>query len=257
MIVLTTMIVATAVGAGFIGEGMLFVNQAAASASLVVVLRKHGTGAERAVDAVVGGAVAFVVGVIVFPAAPMPRVLDAEREVLRSLADALEHVSGLLRSGARADAGWSMRVGNEIHDRLAHLATERSTALMIVRIAPRRWHQRTAVELEVERVAQLDLLANAVLSLVRSSAGALDDHEHLPSALCGAISALAPALAELADTQQPWPPDLVGNVNEVASRTMEHVAALSFARAPAIASLLRATGRDLIALTQAGGSTEE
>jgi uncharacterized membrane protein YgaE (UPF0421/DUF939 family) len=89
-IVMVTMLVALAVGGGFVGEGMMFVNQAAGSAILVVALTRHGTGAERAVDALVGGGAALLVGVILFPAAPLPRLWGAERAVLDSLADALE-----------------------------------------------------------------------------------------------------------------------------------------------------------------------
>ena len=55
LIVLVTLFVAIIAGVGFVGEGMMFANQAAASAILVVTLHQHGTGAERAVDAIIGG----------------------------------------------------------------------------------------------------------------------------------------------------------------------------------------------------------
>jgi uncharacterized membrane protein YgaE (UPF0421/DUF939 family) len=70
-VVLVTLIVAVGVGIGFVGEGMMFVNQAAASAILVVVLHRAGTGGERATDALVGGAVALVIGVGLFPVEPL------------------------------------------------------------------------------------------------------------------------------------------------------------------------------------------
>lgn len=72
VIALATMLVAVLLGAGFAGEGMMFVNQAAASAILVVTVRGQAIAGERAVDALVGGAVAVIVGVILFPAAPLP-----------------------------------------------------------------------------------------------------------------------------------------------------------------------------------------
>jgi uncharacterized membrane protein YgaE (UPF0421/DUF939 family) len=71
VIVLVTMVLTIAVGFGFFGDGMMFPNQAAASAVLVVAVHKHGTGAERAIDVLVGGAVAFVLGVGLFPANPL------------------------------------------------------------------------------------------------------------------------------------------------------------------------------------------
>lgn len=65
--VLVTMAVALAAGASFFGDGMMFPNQAAASAVLVITLHRHGTGAERAVDAVIGGGCALLIGVGLFP----------------------------------------------------------------------------------------------------------------------------------------------------------------------------------------------
>ena len=144
------------------------VNQAAASAILVVALRRHGTGAERAVDALVGGGAALLVGVLVFPAAPLPHLWAAERAVLDSLADALEQVSQLLRESKPPEPEWTLAAGYKIHDKLGELAQARARARANVRIAPRRWRLRLQVDAEDRRIARFDLLANAVLSLVRA-----------------------------------------------------------------------------------------
>jgi uncharacterized membrane protein YgaE (UPF0421/DUF939 family) len=109
--VLLTMLVALALGGGFVGEGMMFVNQAAASAILVVALRRHGTGAERAIDALVGGGAALVVGVLVFLAAPLPRLRAAERSVLDALASALEQVTEHLGRGEPPAPEWTLAAG--------------------------------------------------------------------------------------------------------------------------------------------------
>jgi uncharacterized membrane protein YgaE (UPF0421/DUF939 family) len=89
LIVFLTMAIAVLAGAGVFGEGMMFANQAAASAILVVTLHKHGAGSERAVDAIVGGAVALVLGVGLFPVQPLTLLGEAERAVLRKLAGVL------------------------------------------------------------------------------------------------------------------------------------------------------------------------
>src|SRR5919204_706111 len=68
LIVLATLLIARAFGVGFVGDGMMFANQAGGSAVIVAVLHQSGTGAERALDAVVGGAVALLIGVVLFPA---------------------------------------------------------------------------------------------------------------------------------------------------------------------------------------------
>lgn len=247
--VLLTMVVALIIGGGFVGEGMMFVNQAAASAILVVTLRRHGTGAERALDALIGGGAALVVGVIVFPAAPLPRLWGAERAVLASLADALDHVSQLLDGDTQPDPEWTLAAGYDIHEKLAGLAQARARAKANVRIAPRRWRLRPLVDAEDRRIARFDLLANAVLSLVRAATAGLEGGEPLPGQLKEQIGALAAALNDLARTPQPWPPELAHHVVGVARRAIGEAPASSVDRVPTVSAILRATARDLVAVT--------
>jgi uncharacterized membrane protein YgaE (UPF0421/DUF939 family) len=155
LIVLVTMLVAVLLGAGFVGKGTMFVNQSVASAILVLTLRGHGVGAERALDALVGGVVALVVGVILFPADPRPRLKQGERAVLRSLASATEQVADLVRTGRGAPPGWALAIGQEIHEQLSILAQARMTARANARIAPRRWRLRPIIEAEDHCIARL------------------------------------------------------------------------------------------------------
>jgi uncharacterized membrane protein YgaE (UPF0421/DUF939 family) len=53
--VLIAMCAALAVGGGFFGHGLMFVNQTAASAILIIALHRSGSGSERLVDALIGG----------------------------------------------------------------------------------------------------------------------------------------------------------------------------------------------------------
>ena len=251
VIVLATMLLAVLLGAGLVGEGMMFVNQSAASAILVVALRGHGIGAERAVDALVGGGVALVVGVVLFPAAPLPRLREAERVVLRSLASALEQILELLESGAQTQPEWTLATGHEIHQRLSLLALARTTARANVRVAPRRWRLRAVVDAEEQRIARLDLLANAILSLVRAVTGAINDRESLPPALQDQIQSFARVLRALAETLQPWPEPVIRDAIDVANDVIAHITAEDVDRSPVIASMLRAGARDLLELTKA------
>jgi uncharacterized membrane protein YgaE (UPF0421/DUF939 family) len=245
VIVLVTMLAALLFGAGFVGEGMMFVNQAAASAVLVVTVHRHGTGAERAIDVLVGGLSAFLIGVLLFPAQPLPRVYTAERAVLAELAAALGVVAERLGGGGVIEPGFTMQAGYTIHELLGRLAMARSTARMNVRIAPRRWRLRAVVEREDMRIARLDLLANAVLSLVRATTRALDDAEPVPPALAEQLVAVGDAVQRLAGTRQPWPASLLADVDAVAGAAIEHVQAQRVSRVPVIGSILRSTARDL------------
>jgi uncharacterized membrane protein YgaE (UPF0421/DUF939 family) len=250
LIVLTTMLLAVLVGAGFVGEGMMFVNQSAASAILVVALRGHGIGAERALDALVGGAVALIVGVILFPAAPLRLLREAERAVLRSLAAALEQVTTLLRSGEQAPPDWALATVYEIHEQLSLLAQARLSARANVRIAPRRWHLRPVVDAEDQRIAQLDLLANAMLSLVRAVTGAIDNRESLPARMQDQIASFAGVVRLLAETPQPWPEPVVRDAMQTATDAIEQATAQRVDPTPVVASILRAGALDLVELTR-------
>jgi hypothetical protein len=48
----------------------MFVNQTAASAILILALHRPGSGTERLVDALIGGGVVVVIGVLLVPADP-------------------------------------------------------------------------------------------------------------------------------------------------------------------------------------------
>lgn len=246
IVVLVSMAAALILGVGFFSEGMMFVNQSTAAAILVVALHKHGTGAERLVDALVGGAVAGAIGVGLFPAEPLRLLRAAEREVLRSLAGALERVAELLREGASAQPGWTLAAAQDIHLQLAALASARMTARANVRIAPRRWRLRAAVESEDARISGLDLLANAALSLFRVATDALDEGDAVSIGLCAGVSGLAETLALLARTPQPWPATMCSEVGARVEATIAAVGSQGASHAPLIATLIRATGRDVL-----------
>ncbi len=248
--VLVTMWIALVVGAGFVGEGPMFVNQAAGSAILVVALQRHGTGAERAIDALVGGGAALLVGLVLFPAAPLPRLWAAERALLESLAVALERALARVAKGEPVPAEWTLATGYDIHRRLAALAEARVRAKANVKIAPRRWRLRPVVAAEDRRIARFDLLANAVLSLVRAMALGADEREQLPDWLSEQIGSLASSLRELAATEQPWPPELARDVAAIAWHAVHDLPLTRVDRAPMVAQIVRATGRDLAAVVE-------
>jgi uncharacterized membrane protein YgaE (UPF0421/DUF939 family) len=203
VVVLVTLSLAVALGVGFVGEGMMFVNQAAASAVLVIALHKAGTGGERAVDALVGGAVALAVGVGLFPVEPLKLLRAAEAGVL-------EAVGEILGRGLDAPAGchemdWVLRASHEVHGRLAALTQARGSARTAVHVAPRRMRMRAQVEAEESRVARLYLLAGGVLALARTMMD-VDELEAGTAEMCRrAIDTLAQATRELRATARPWP----------------------------------------------------
>ena len=244
--VLVTMVIALAIGVGFFGDGMMFPNQAAVSAVLVVTLHKHGTGAERAVDVLVGGAVALVVGVGLFPADPRALLADSEQDLLATLARRLATVSDQLAAGTTPDDDWILAAGHEIHRALAAMARTRQTARVNVRVAPRRFGLRPAVDAEIRRTARLDLLANAVLSLLRAATLRRDGQTIPPPALQDQIGALGSAIARLTDAPRPWPAELLLQLEASAAEIVDDVTRRPIDHGLVVASILRATARDLL-----------
>jgi uncharacterized membrane protein YgaE (UPF0421/DUF939 family) len=257
LIVLATLLIARAFGVGFVGDGMMFANQAGGSAVIVAVLHQSGTGAERALDAVVGGAVALLIGVVLFPAQPLPLLRAAERALLGSVASALEGVVSLLRAGTPAEPAWTLAAAHDIHERLGELTAARSSARANVRIAPRRWPLRTTVDAEDRRLARLHLLADAALALVRAAAGALEDGQPLPASVDRHIAALATAIGRLAMAPDPWPPRLLRAVDEITRGAIAQRAGERADWTPVVASTLRTAAQDLQEVTsRPNGSTK-
>ncbi len=195
---LVAMYGALAFGGGPFGQGLMFVNQTAASAILILALHRPGSGTERLVDALIGGGVVVVIGVLLVPADPHRLLGEATRSLFGELRDAL---SGLQLEGP-ASAGdgvdRELAAGQRIHARLAALTQARGTARQVVLIAPRRWKSRASVHRAIARSRHLTLQANAVLSLVRVTRAAVDAGEELPRPLGEAVAELARACDVLA-----------------------------------------------------------
>jgi uncharacterized membrane protein YgaE (UPF0421/DUF939 family) len=245
VIVFLTLSAALLSGEGVFGEGMMFANQAAASAILVVTLHRAGTGSERAIDALVGGAVALVLGVLMFPAQPMRLLQNAERAVLDALAGLLDELVRLARGGQAPSPDWTLRSGHRVHQLLAGLARARATAHANVRVAPRRWRLRPTVDAETERTARLDLLANAVLSVTRAVLAAKERGERLSEALVRDIAALADAIGRLAGAPRPWPHAELERVRAQARQVAKDAALRSNEASPVVAVIVRTVAIDL------------
>ncbi|WP_051767824.1 FUSC family protein [Amycolatopsis vancoresmycina] len=195
---LLAMYSALAFGGGPFGQGLMFVNQAAASAILILALHRPGSGTERLVDALIGGGVVVVIAVLLVPADPHRLLGEATEDLFAELRDAL---CGLRLGGppsAGDDVDRELAAGQRIHARLAALDQARGTARQAVLVAPRRWKARASVHRAIARSRHLTLQANAVLTLVRVTRAAVDAGEDLPRPLGEAIAELAHACDVLA-----------------------------------------------------------
>jgi len=254
---LITLCLAVVLGRGFIAQGLMFYNQTAISAILVVALPNGGTGAERLFDALVGGGIALVFSVLLFPADPVALLRTALDSALAAMSGTLTHLDGSIDQHCRepVDAGWTTAEGEALNRSLAGVAEARATARQVIRAAPRRRGARPVIERLERQATQITVLAGAVLNLARTVTAAVRSGEELPEGLHAAISDLNAGLSGLASHD-------TAAASRAATRAVGRMVdqqTASPTRAPLIALLTLGCGRDLehlVALSESAPHTE-
>ncbi|CQD22358.1 transmembrane alanine and valine and leucine rich protein [Mycobacterium europaeum] len=162
------------IGHGLIGQGMMFANQTVVSAILVLALFRSGVGWERINDALVGGGVAIVFAIVLFPADPLQVLRRARMGVLDALHGVLTRTADVA-AGRRVPAhDWPLSMADRVHRQLGELIEARATARQVVRVAPRRWGARAAVAAADRQALHVAELAGSVLQLARAVVPAAD-----------------------------------------------------------------------------------
>jgi uncharacterized membrane protein YgaE (UPF0421/DUF939 family) len=166
---------------------------------LVVAFARSDLVIERLVDTAVGGGLAAVCAVLVFPANPVTLLSRARAGMLAALHDVLAEIAEIAEiadiTGERVPLAcdWPLPVVERLHQQSVVLAEARSTARHAVRFAPRRWAVRDSVQNADRQAAHLALLASFVLYLARVVGHAAGDE--LPAPTHAAIGELAAAAA--------------------------------------------------------------
>jgi uncharacterized membrane protein YgaE (UPF0421/DUF939 family) len=234
MAVLISLSLAVLVGAGFIAQGLMFFNQAVSAAILVLTVPTRGVGPDRLFDALIGGGVGLVFAVVLFPTNPLRLLAEAESGVLAVLRDLLSEPDRRITGPGVADQGWQAPAVDRLLPQLGSLAQARTTARWEVRISPRRWPDRAAVQSADRRAAQIVLVANAALELVRVVGHATAaDAGPLPRPVRAALHHLAAAAAALARPEA----SAFSQAAASAAAATQDVAALEIDRSAALASL--------------------
>ena len=198
VIALTAMVVARVIGGGFLGDGVFFVNQAVGSAILIVALHRTGTAAERVIDALLGGAVAYLISALLLPLSPLAELADARRTLIARLRRRLDELDQSLRLNRKLGQAWVSDTWDDLQDALAGLAAARRAAHLNARAVPRWWLQRAAIDAEIRRSEELDLLVISVFGVMRLAVTMPRD-TGLPSSLCAAIAEVHRELAGAGD----------------------------------------------------------
>ncbi|WP_264034582.1 FUSC family protein, partial [Mycobacterium interjectum] len=103
---LIALFAAVFIGHGFIGQGMMFANQTAVSAILVLALYRSNVALERLYDALIGGVVAIVFAVLLFPADPLRVLRSARVGVLGVLHGVLTRAAEFAAGRRQAPPDW-------------------------------------------------------------------------------------------------------------------------------------------------------
>ncbi|OBG36660.1 aromatic acid exporter family protein [Mycobacterium sp. E3198] len=192
--------IAVFIGHGFIGQGMMFANQTAISAILVLALYRTNVGFERTYDALIGGLVAIFFAVLLFPADPLALLRSARVGVLGVLHGVLTRAADLAAGRRETPPDWPLSAVDHVHAQLGGLLEARTTARQVVHIAPRRWALRAAVRAADHQGVHVALLAGSVLELARAVAPGVEGcRAELPQPVHSALVVLAAATA-LADS---------------------------------------------------------
>lgn len=195
------LVVALTMGTALLlGAGTVLVNQAAVSAILVATISPPSSGLSpnRFIDALIGGAMALLVGQVLFPRDPVRQMARAARPLAEDLARALRCAAEALRTGDRDRARRALELARATDGDLAAFFDAVALARETFSFRrPRREETRERVPLYAEAAQRMDhavrntrVLARRALAATRSGPA--------PPALADAVGLLARAVLELA-----------------------------------------------------------
>jgi len=196
-------------GAHFLGSGVLLVNQAASSAVLIATLfpPTNGIYYGRWVDALVGGAVAFVVHALLLPLNPLSLVRRKLDPVIGLLTGTLRDLAGLIERRDLPGAESLLATARESDPVVDAFQASLDGAREVVNVSPIRFRAKGSLALYLTAGPHLDHAVRNTRVLVRQSVALLRNDESLPAEVIEAVGTLAEAYGwlgrELAAGQEP------------------------------------------------------
>ncbi|MFY1693157.1 FUSC family protein [Plantactinospora sp. WMMB782] len=183
----------------FLGGGPAVVNQAAATAVLIVALTPASPDIEslRVIDALVGGFIALAVIALLLPVNPLRLVDRAARPALNRLADQLSETAEALATDDARRAQRALERMTEIEEYMDGLEEALHGGRETTILSPARWHRRGALTQYFEGAEFINHAVQNSGTLVRRAVTALEDGEPRPSSLPEAVAALADAVRML------------------------------------------------------------
>jgi uncharacterized membrane protein YgaE (UPF0421/DUF939 family) len=182
-----------------LGQGVLFVNQAAVQAIVVSTLvPSPGAAFVRWTDALIGGGVALVAAAVV-PRAPLRRPREQAAVVVRKLSTLLRAASQSILDGDVERSLDVLRDARSTDDLVVELRAAADEGLSVVRSSPFRRRHRGRVRAMAELVEPLDFALRNTRVLVRRVAVACYRHEPIPPSYATLLDDLADCTDAIAE----------------------------------------------------------
>lgn len=166
--VMLSLTLAVLIARSFSTQRSMFVNQSVISAILIMAFPHTGLGVERLYDALIGGGLAVVFSILLFPKNPLAVLHDASGELLTALHDILAQICCRRADSASPDQGWALAAADRLQRCSASLIEARGTAGQLARVCPRRWPLRGAVGAADRQAVHVALFGSSVLQLART-----------------------------------------------------------------------------------------
>ncbi len=255
------MVVLAMSAAALVGGGTLLMTEAGVSAIIIGSTEPSTLGLfpGRPIEALLGGAVAFIVHSLVFPPNPLRQVGRAAEDVLTGLGNALESLATALRKGDRDLAEGALAAARSVDSEVRALGDALALGHETARYAPLRRPARTALDQREEIGRHLDfavrntrVLARDAVRYLRSGGMAVPDLADAVSDLGHAIWALSAAFDDPDAREEPR--RLALQAGGRASAAMLRHSDLMLIE---IAGHVRSTAADLVRAAQAGAPDDD
>ena len=182
-----------------LGSGVLLVNQAAISAILVVTVSPPTGGLTftRFFHALIGGGSALLIGQVLFPTQPLPRVVRVARPVFDGLSRVLGSVAEALAAGDLAGAESALDDARALDPDVRRLRETLETSAELVRFTLVRRGAREPLSTQMSIVDQLDLAVRNTRVLARAAIALLRRTQEVPLEVPAAVGDLSAAVEAL------------------------------------------------------------
>lgn len=182
-----------------LGGSRVVVSQAATSAALVATVSvPDHVSLARPIDALIGGAIALLVNLVISPVNPARMAQRAATPLLEELGAVLRDVAAALESRDHDGTVDALARARGLDALMAHFTDAAEVGVEVAALSPlRRGHREDLARYQRE-AEQIDLAVRNVRVLARGAVRAVDLEAHVPPETVSALRALASAVVALA-----------------------------------------------------------